>query len=132
MDIAEYINECKDRKLDGSILTFLDRTRDIKWSFAKIDDNGLVTEVKEKVGISDYATVGLYYFKEGRHFINSTIDMIINNDRVNGEFYTCPVYNYMIKDGGKIGIFNIELLQMHGLGTPDDLNTYIGLERKLN
>ncbi len=127
MEVADYINECKNRKLDGSILTFIDKTRDIKWSFAKIDDDGLVKEVKEKVGISDYATVGLYYFTKGKDFVNSAIDMIIENDRVNGEFYTCPVYNYIIKDNGKIGIYNIDFNQMHGLGTPDDLNKYLTL-----
>jgi len=127
MEVADYINECKNRKLDGSILTFIDKTRDIKWSFAKIDDKGLVKEVKEKVGISDYATVGLYYFTKGKDFVNSAIDMIIENERVNGEFYTCPVYNYVIKDNGKIGIYNIDFNQMHGLGTPDDLNKYLTL-----
>ncbi len=125
MDIAKYINECKERKLDGSILTFIDKTRDTKWSFAKIDNDELVTEVKEKVGISDYATVGIYYFSKGKDFVDSAIDMIIENDRVNGEFYTCPVYNYSIKNNGRIGIYNIDFKQMHGLGTPDDLNKYL-------
>ncbi len=57
--------------------------------------------------------------------MNGAIDMIINNDRVNNEFYTCPVYNYLIKDGKKIGIYNISFNQMHGLGTPDDLKKYL-------
>jgi len=125
INIADYINECKERKLDGSILTFIDKSRDTKWSFAKIDDNGLVAEVKEKVGISDYATVGIYYFTRGKDFVDSAIDMIIENDRVNGEFYTCPVYNYTIKNEGCIGIYNINFKKMHGLGTPDDLNEYM-------
>ncbi|MGB5964500.1 MAG: glycosyltransferase family 2 protein [Sulfurimonadaceae bacterium] len=125
MDIADYINECKERKLDGSILTFIDKSRDIKWSFAKIDDDGLVTEVKEKEGISDYATVGIYYFSKGKDFVDAAIDMIIENDRVNGEFYTCPVYNYAIQNGKNIGIYNIGFNTMHGLGTPDDLNAYL-------
>ena len=51
--------------------------------------------------------------------------MIINNDRVNNEFYTCPAYNYMIKDNLKVGIFNIEFEQMNGIGTPKDLEKYI-------
>lgn len=127
MNIEDYLNDCKHRKLDGSILTFIDKTRDLKWSFAKIDSNGLVTEVREKVGISDYATVGLYLFSRGADFVNSTIDMIIQNDRVKGEFYTCPVYNYLIRDGGNIGLYNIDSNQMHGLGTPEDLNQYVAL-----
>lgn len=125
MNIADYIDDCKKRKFDGSILTFIDKSRDTKWSFAKIDDNGLVTEVKEKVGISDYATVGIYYFSKGKDFVDFAIDMIIENDRVNGEFYTCPVYNYAIKNKRRIGVYNIDFKQMHGLGTPDDLDKYI-------
>ena len=55
--------------------------------------------------------------------------MIINNDRVNNEFYTCPVFNYLTNSNKKIGVFNIKLDQMHGIGTPEDLQTY--LSRKL-
>ena len=51
--------------------------------------------------------------------------MIINNDRVNNEFYTCPVYNYLIESKKKIGIFNIKMSQMHGIGTPVDLKKYL-------
>lgn len=125
MNITDYIKDCEGRNLDGSILTFIDKSRDTKWSFAKIDKNGLVMEVKEKVGISDYATVGLYYFTKGKDYVDSAIDMIIENERVNGEFYTCPVYNYLIKNKRKIGIFNIDFNQMHGLGTPSDLDMYL-------
>ncbi|EIC8477319.1 lipopolysaccharide biosynthesis protein, partial [Campylobacter jejuni] len=41
------------------------------------------------------------------------------------EFYTCPVYNYAIKSGAKIGIYNIDFSKMHGIGTPEDLEKYI-------
>ncbi len=123
--IEKYIDECIGKKLDGSILTFTDHEKDPKWSFARIDENGLVVEVQEKKVISDYATVGIYFFTKGNDFVNGAIDMIINNDRVNNEFYTCPVYNYLIREGKKIGIHNIEFSRMHGLGTPEDLEKYL-------
>lgn len=125
MNIADFINDCKDRNLDGSILTFIDHYKDPKWSFAKLDENSLVTEVKEKVVISEFATVGIYLYSRGKDFVDASIDMIIENDRVNNEFYTCPTYNYAIKEGSKIGIYNIEFEQMHGIGTPEDLNLYL-------
>lgn len=125
LNIANFIDDCSERKLDGSILTFVDEYKDPKWSFAKLNENKLVTEVKEKVVISEHATVGIYLFSKGNDFINSTVDMIIENDRVNNEFYTCPVYNYSIRDNAKIGIYNIDFKQMHGIGTPDDLNIYL-------
>ena len=125
MNIGDFINDSSKRKLDGSILTFIDEFKDPKWSFAKIDGNNLVTEVKEKVVISKFATVGIYLYSRGKDFVDSTIDMIIENERVNGEFYTCPTYNYAIKENAKIGIYNIDYIQMHGIGTPDDLNKYL-------
>jgi NDP-sugar pyrophosphorylase family protein len=124
--INDYIDDCKDRNLDGSILCFDDPTLNPKWSFAKINaDTGLVTEVREKEAISQHATVGIYYFSRGKYFVDGAIDMIVRNDRVNGEFYTCPVYNYAIKQGAKIGIHSIDATAMHGLGIPEDLNGYL-------
>ena len=55
--------------------------------------------------------------------------MIVRNERVNGEFYTCPVYNYMISKGLKIGIYEIPFESMQGIGTPDDLMGYM---KKMN
>ena len=49
--------------------------------------------------------------------------MIEKNIRVNNEFYVCPVYNQAIEDEKKIKIFQID--KMWGLGTPEDLNTFI-------
>jgi dTDP-glucose pyrophosphorylase len=124
-DINLFVEDCLNRRLDGSILTFIDPHADPKWSFAKIDARGLVTEVQEKKPISEYATVGIYFFTRGRDFINSAIDMIARNERVNNEFYTCPTYNYAIRNGLKIGIYMIEHSAMHGIGTPEDLKHYL-------
>lgn len=125
IDINEYINDCNKRDLDGSILTFVDKENNPKWSFVKLNSNNIVECVKEKEVISNIATVGIYFFNKGSIFVDSAVNMIIENDRVNGEFYTCPVYNYAIKDKAKIGIYNIDFKQMHGIGTPEDLERYI-------
>lgn len=125
--ITDFIDDAKHRALDGSILTFVDKERDPKWSFARIDSNGSVQEVREKQAISEHATVGIYYFTQGKTFVDSAIDMIVRNDRVNNEFYTCPVYNYAISNGKKIGIYAINFEQMHGIGTPNDLMVYLDM-----
>lgn len=125
INIGDYINDCFDRQLDGSILTFIDEKRDPKWSFAQLDADHLVTEVQEKKAISEFATVGIYLFSQGHTFVNAVIDMFIARDRVNGEYYTCPTYNYAIRMGSKIGIYNIDAGAMHGIGTPEDLSVYL-------
>lgn len=130
IQISDFIEDALIRSLDGSILCFQDIERNPKWSFAKVGNDSLVVQVKEKEAISDIATVGIYYFRKGKDFVNSALDMIINKDRVNNEFYTCPTYNYAINSGLKIGVYLINDTQMHGIGTPCDLNTYLNSIRK--
>lgn len=121
----EFVDDCIRRNLDGSILTFIDEKRDPKWSFARIGDDGLVCEVREKQAISEFATVGIYLFRKGSEFIDATIEMMLVQDRVNGEYYTAPTYNYMINENRVIGIFDISPNAMHGIGTPEDLQSYL-------
>tara|TARA_E500000081_G_scaffold30373_2_gene34058 strand:- start:6437 stop:7768 length:1332 start_codon:yes stop_codon:yes gene_type:complete len=111
-----------DTGVDGIIATFHEPERSPKWSYAQVDKQGYVTKVAEKDPISDLATVGYYYFKDGRDFITAAEDMIGANDRVNNEFYTCPVYNYYLKLDKKVITFNVN--KMVGVGTPEDLDNY--------
>ena len=94
-----------------------------KWSYAKVNDNNLVTEVAEKNPISTNATVGVYFWKKGSDYVKYAEEMIEKDIRVNNEFYVCPVYNQAIEDSKKITIGEVE--QMWGLGTPEDLNTFL-------
>jgi dTDP-glucose pyrophosphorylase len=125
----DFVQDCLDRDLDGSILVFKDPARNPKWSFARLDEQGLVVEVAEKKPISDLATVGIYFFRRGADFVRAAADMIAHADRVNGEFYTCPVYNYAIRNGLRIGVYEIAPDAMHGLGTPEDLEGYLARHR---
>ncbi|MBD2550420.1 glycosyltransferase family 2 protein [Microcystis elabens FACHB-917] len=124
-NINDFIEDCIQRELDGSILVFRDLSMDPKWSFARVDEAGLVIEVAEKKPISDLATVGIYLFAKGKDFVGAALDMMVANDRVNNEFYTCPVYNYMIRNGARIGVFEVPMGAMVGLGTPDDLSQFL-------
>jgi len=108
-------------EIDGGILTF--KATHPKWSYAKIGDNGFVSEVAEKNPISDNATVGIYYWKHGSDYVKYAEDMIQKDIRTNNEFYVCPVFNQAIEDGKKIRVKEIQ--KMWGIGTPEDLNYYL-------
>ena len=130
INMGDFVADCLSRKLDGQILCFVDSTRNPKWSFVRVDlASGFVAEVREKEAISDIATAGIYLFAQGRIFVESAQEMIMQDNRINGEFYTAPSYNYAIKNGAKIGVYTIPRECMHGLGTPQDLAEY---ERMLN
>lgn len=129
VNINDFINDFYNRQLDGSLLTFIDKEKSTKWSFVKTDYNNNVIEVKAKEAISNRAVVGIYLYKTGKMFIDGAIDMIARNDRVlyhnTREFYVCPVYNYIMNYYNKIGFYDITFEQMHGVGTPEDLEKYL-------
>ena len=120
-DSNEFMYKMNETNADGGIVTF--EATHPKWSFAKIDKNGLVTEVAEKNPISNIATVGYYYWKHGSDFVKYAEQMIDQNIRVNNEFYVCPVFNQAIENCKRIRTFNIK--GMWGLGTPEDLKYYL-------
>lgn len=107
--------------VDGGIVTF--RATHPKWSFAKLGDDGFVTEVAEKNPISDIATVGIYYWKKGSDYVKYAEQMIEKDIRTNREFYVCPVFNEAIADGKKIRVKDVP--KMWGIGTPEDLNYFL-------
>lgn len=106
---------------DGGILSFT--SIHPKHSFARIGDDGYISEVAEKNPISNNATVGIYHWKRGSDFVKYAEQMIKKNIRTNNEFYICPVYNEAINDGKKIKISPVK--EMWGMGTPEELNNFL-------
>lgn len=130
VDINHYINASSG--YDGYIMTMT--ANDPKWSYVGIDEYGKITRVVEKEVISSEATVGIYNFARGRDFVSSADRMINRNERVNGEFYVAPVYNQLLKNDARLGIYSIGTEQqgMHGLGIPDDLKTFVETDLSLS
>lgn len=118
---SETIYGFESKNLDGGIVTF--ESTHPKWSYAKVGEDGYVTEVAEKKPISRIATAGIYYWRKGEDYVKYAEKMIEKNIRTNGEFYVCPVFNEAIEDGLKIQIKNVE--KMWGIGTPEDLDVYL-------
>jgi dTDP-glucose pyrophosphorylase len=106
--------------VDGVLGCFISSSK--KNSYVKLDSNGEIIELREKIVISNIATNGLHYWKKGSMFVRSAEEMIRNNDRYNNEFYIAPTYNYLVNEGKKIlpYFFNLH----HPIGTPEDLIKY--------
>ena len=96
---------------------------DIKHSFVKLNDAGLVIEAAEKVAISNIASVGLYHWSEGRLFVEGAEAMIANNERHNGEFYLAPIYNYTALNNS-VKPYHVQASNFMPVGTPSDLSVF--------
>jgi len=120
-DSSNFMYSMQNNHVDGGVLTFYNTHP--KWSYAKTDENGFITDIKEKMVISDKATVGIYHWKKGSDYVKYAEQMIKKDIRVNNEFYVAPVYNESILDGKKFKTYNVD--EMYGLGTPEDLNLFL-------
>lgn len=120
--IFDFLYDPKETGMDGKISTF-DGERHPKWSYAKVADNGVVTEVREKDPFSDHATTGLYMWRRGSDFVTYAHQMIAKNIRVNNEFYVVPVFNEAIADDKKFIV--CKCTRMWGIGVPEDLDIFL-------
>lgn len=119
-----FLTTARYYKYDGLVVTYSTSTP--KNSYARIDQQGFVQEIKEKEVISDISLNGIHYWRKGKYFVQSAEDMIQCNDRApNGEFYVGPSYNHMIKKGHKVGIHHIPNYQHNPVGVPEDLNSFL-------
>lgn len=127
-NIDTYIesNEMKSSELKGDGFIPCFEGNGTHWSFVKLDNNQRAIEVREKQRISDYCTLGAYYFKSCNLYERLYKEYYLNSENtVNGEKYIAPLYNYLIEKGGDIYISNVDKKKVHVLGTPEELNEFI-------
>lgn len=120
--LSEFVESFHES--DAGIVTFTPKPHDPKWSYVKVQD-GFVTEVVEKRVISSIATIGIYGWTDSYWLFTSIRSMIGQNIRTNNEYYLAPSYNELVKCNKRITTFHVERENAIGLGTPEDLNTYL-------
>ena len=114
-NFSEIINDFRGRNLDAGIVTF--RAIHPRYSFVRLDDNGLVVEAAEKNPISNNATAGFYWFSKGEDFVRAAKNLIRKDARVEGNFYICPAFNELVLENLSIGVHQIESKLYHPLKT---------------
>lgn len=121
-NISDFIGAARSGEWDGYIVSF--PSTHPKWSYAKLEGDQVVSVV-EKRPVSRHATSGIYYFKRASDFLVAAERMLMKSATTLNEFYLAPVYQELILMGRRIGLFSIERNQMHGLGTPEELEQYV-------
>lgn len=97
------------------------------WSFVRTDGTGRALEIREKQRISGHCTLGAYYFKSCGLYEGLYQGYYSGEGNlVNGEKYVAPLYNYLLENGGDIYITDIPPERVHVLGTPEELQDFLG------
>jgi NDP-sugar pyrophosphorylase family protein len=98
------------------------------YAFLRMEEDGLrVAEVREKESftgdkMTEYASNGTYYFRRGGDMKHYFQELMRKGIKKNGEFYVSLVYNELIGDGKRVGVFEID--RMLQWGTPRDVEVY--------
>jgi dTDP-glucose pyrophosphorylase len=119
--VERWLQKIEKEKPDGSICLMWGEHP--KWSYAEIKNNTIV-RTAEKDPISEHATCGYYYFKN-KEILTRAAETAVKdeNNKINGEWYVCPIYNSIIKQGGVVMPYWLN--NFVGLGTPEDYERYL-------
>jgi dTDP-glucose pyrophosphorylase len=121
-DLPETLHRFRARGLDAGTVVF-DSVHP-RWSFVKTDAHDMVIEAAEKRPISRNATAGVYYFRQGRFFVEAAKAMILKDASVNGGFFVCPSLNELILAQKRVGVERIAREQYISLATPQAVEEY--------
>lgn len=106
VEFGEIINNFTKRNLDGATLVF--KSVHPRYSYVKIGKDGFVTESAQRNPISNNATAGVFWFKNTGDFVNAAERMIMKGASVDSKYYVAPVFNEMILNQEKIGVFELD------------------------
>ncbi|MGX2946965.1 glycosyltransferase family 2 protein [Enterococcus alishanensis] len=120
---SNYIKKEEIIQMSGSIPLFF--TEGIHWSFAKIDEKtGLISEVAEKRPISNWGSVGLYYFSNWYDYKTAYYKKKHEIQEAYGEVYIAPLYNELIQQDKPIKPIILPKESFAVLGTPRELEEF--------
>jgi len=127
-DSETFLANC--RSFDGCVLTY--DSENLKNSFAKSINNSVVKMLEKPKGqVDGDALVGVHYWKKAKDFVVSGNQALQNFDK-KAETYVSETYNYLIRNGSKIGVSHIsDTYDSNGkywsTGTPEDLALFKGM-----
>ena len=95
------------------------------WSFVRLNASNEVVEIREKQRISNNCTLGAYYFASCTLYAQLYHEFYQENQERISEKYVAPLYDYLLKKGGKIYISIVDAEKVHVLGTQEELQQFI-------
>lgn len=106
----------------SGIVYFRDTQDQAIFSYITLDSNGMISDIKEKERISNFANTGCYMFKS-LSLLNSYISKI-NFTTTIKELYISQLYELMLRNNEKIYGIQISKDDFDCVGTPTQLKIY--------
>jgi hypothetical protein len=135
-DYAAFKSRVKTLNVDGAIPSYIgfhphllgpDFYGHMRWKKDPATGADMMIEMQEKKAFTDnkmneYGAVGMYWFKSGALMKKYFDEAVQNNYKTGHEFFCSMPYNYLVRDGLKVWI--PEMQHFCQWGTPQDLEEY--------
>jgi len=133
-----FLSFIRDNDPDGVVSTYnhsnIQVGADSPYSHIELNDDGYAVRLAEKIAISPLALNGIFYWKSGQLFVDSTLKLM--GDDSDGGFtsgklscvkekYVALTYNYLISDNRKIMNYHMNDDEFISLGSPNDILLHI-------
>lgn len=100
------------------------------WSFAQVDVDNRVIDLREKVRISEHATIGLYWFSSFNLYRDIYSEYYKDSSNMEkGEKYIAPMYREMIQKGLDVYIHQVPFDAVSPLGTPTEVQCFMSAKK---
>jgi NDP-sugar pyrophosphorylase family protein len=130
-DQERYAALTRDPQADCVVWTFRNHPHANRnprqYGWVRATDSGEVLGVSCKVPLHDDVRrdpgiVGAFWFRRARFFLEAADALIVQDRRINNEFYVDSVINVLVEQGRRARLFDVQ--HYICFGTPDDVRTY--------
>jgi len=119
---------------NNTIFSFKDNQDNNIYSYIKFDKNNVVTDIEEKIKISEYANSGCYFFING-NLLKLYCKKVIDENNINNinitenysnicVYYTSYIIKKMISDNIIFNFYNINIEDFNCVGSPLQLKIF--------
>jgi len=117
--MKEFFESMQHGNFDGGVIVF--SSFNPSYCYVRVSE-GLPIEFIEKRRIGNLASAGVYYFKNKRLLEESILWAILNQAKVNDQYYFSSAMNKLIFENRSIGLFAIEEGKYYRFSSESDAN----------
>ena len=128
VDYEKVIDFFSSQECDAGTIIF--RSVHPRYSYVKVDDNGLVNKAVQHKPISSDATTGMFWFKNTGLFCSAAEESIRKGVTSAGKYYLAPVFNQLLLQKNRIGVYRIQNDQYYPLKDRSQVERFRILETK--
>jgi hypothetical protein len=105
IDLQEVLTRFREMNFDAGTVVF--KSIHPRYSYVKLENQVRISEFAQKEQLSEFATTGLFWYRETQECVDSLKSMIQNRTPISGSYYVGMGLNETILKGKLVGSFHL-------------------------